>query len=180
MTALEPRTFSDHSRELRHVFDATFAQPPPPPSAPTVALLLVRAGGETVALKRSDMIGFVRGESIARTPANSPAFLGLAGLRGGVLPVWSLAGLLGRVPAPAGSACWLALAQARADAPCAFACEAIERMIFLPETELATADSAGRILVSWGAARLPVVDLPALQADIWERTQATQPRRSNS
>lgn len=180
MTALEPWMFSHQARELRRAFDATFALPPSPPSPPTVALLLVRAGGETVALKRTDMIGFVRGESIALTPGGSPAFFGLAGLRGGVFPVWSLAGLLGRSLAPVGAACWLALAQARANAPCAFACEAFERMIFLSETAFATVDAAGRIVIPWGAAQVPVVDLSALQTGIWERKEATQPRRSNS
>lgn len=184
MTILEARSLSAKARELREAFDATFAVPPPPPNPSTVALLLVRAGGELLALKRDEMTGFVRGEGIALTPGRSPEFLALAGLRGGLWPVWSLAGLFGRAPAPAGATCWLVLAEARADAPCAFACEAFEKMIFVPETAISAPArrdaSTGfkQAVVKWNTTLVPVVDLPALQMEIWKRKESTQSRRS--
>lgn len=183
MLTLERLPLSAKARELRQAFDAAFAVPPPPPDPPTVALLLVRAGGELLAVKRAEMTGFVRGEAIALTPGRSPAFLGLAGLRGGLYPVWSLAGLLGRPPARAGAACWLILAEARGEAPCAFACEAFEKMIFAPEAAVAAParrdapTGLAQAVVQSGSALAPVVDLPALQADIWKRIESTQPRR---
>ena len=105
MLTLDQLPLSAKARELRQTFDATFAVPPPPPAPPTVALLLVRAGGELVAVRRAELTGFVRGDAIALTPSRSPAFAGLAGLRGGLYPVWSLAGLLGRPPAPRAGSC---------------------------------------------------------------------------
>jgi purine-binding chemotaxis protein CheW len=184
MLMLDRLSLSAKARELRQVFDATFALPPPPPASPAIALLLVRAGGDLLAVRRAELTGFVRGEALALTPGRSPAFLGLAGVRGGLYPVWSLAGLLGRPIAPAGAACWLLLAAARAEAPTAFACEAFEKMIFVPETAFASParrdGTAGlaQAMVPWGNALVPVVDLPALQADLWKRKESTQPRKS--
>ena len=178
---LERLALSTQARDLRQAFDAAFAAPPPPPAPPTVALLLVRAGGETLAIRRDEMTGFARAENIVSAPGRSPAFLGLAGLRSGLYPVWSLAILLGRPDAPAD---WLVLAEARSSAPCAFACEAFERVLFVPEAALASPArrdvQAGLspAVVPWGSSLAPLVDLPALQADIWNRKESAQPRRT--
>lgn len=182
MLTLDQLPLSAKARELRQAFDATFAVPPLPPAPPTVALLLVRAGGELVAVRRAEMTGFARGDALTLTPGRSPAFAGLAGLRGGLYPVWSLAGLLGRPSAPPGTACWLVLAEA-SGARCAFACEALEKMISVPEAAVAmsgrrdgpTGSTQG--VVDWNSTLVPVVDLPALQADIWKRKESTQSRR---
>lgn len=182
MLTLGQLPLSAKARELRQAFDATFAVPPPPPSPPTVALLLVRAGGELVAVRRAEMTGFVRGDAIALAPSRAPAFAGLAGLPGGLYPVWNLAGLLGRPSAPAGAAGWLVLTEANG-APCAFACEALEKMIFVPEAAVATSarhngpTGSTQGAVEWNSTLVPVVDLPALQADIWKRKESTPPRR---
>ena len=182
MLTLKPLPLSTKARELRQAFDESFAVPPPPPAPPAVALLLVRVAGELLAIRRTDMAGFVRGENLALVPSGIPAFLGLAGLRGGLYPVWSLASLLGRSPPPAGSGCWLVLAESR-DAPCAFACEAFEKMIFVPAAAVTGHarhdESAGFIpaMAPWASALVPVIDLPALQAHIWKRKESMQPRR---
>lgn len=178
MLTLAPLPLSAKARELRSAFDAAFALPPSPPSPATAALLLVRAGGERFALKRAELTGFVRGDAIALTPGRSPAFLGLAALRGGLYPVWSLAGLLGHLPAPIGAACWLMLAEASAGAPCAFACDAFEKMIFVPEAALSTPSGSASATVPWGTALVPLVDLTALQAEILKQKESTQLRRS--
>lgn len=175
---------STKARELRQAFDAIFAAPPPPPPPPTVALLLVRAGGDLFAVKRAELTGFVRGDAIVQAPGRSPGFLGLAGLRGGLYPIWSLAVLLGRPAAPVGAPSWLLLAEAPGTGPCAFACEAFEKMIFAPEAAVVgtgrrdAAPGLTSVVVPWGSALAPLVDLPALQADIWKRKEATLPRRT--
>jgi len=182
MLTLEPLPLSTKARELRRTFDESFAVPPPPPAPPTVALLLVRVAGELLAIRRTDMTGFTRGENLALVPSGTPAFLGLAGLRGGLYPVWSLAGLLGRPLPPAGSSCWLVLAETRG-APCGFACELFEKMIFVPAASVTGSArhdaSAGFIsaMAPWESALVPVVDLPALQAHIWKRKEAMHSRR---
>jgi chemotaxis signal transduction protein len=184
MLTLKPLPLSTKAREIRRAFDESFALPPPPMAPPTVALLLVRVAGELMAIRRTDMAGFARGENLAPMPSGTPAFLGLAGLRGGLYPVWSLAALLGRSPPPVGSSCWLVLAETQG-APCAFACEAFEKMIFVPAAGVVGSaqhddEPAGFIpaMASWESALVPVIDLPALQAHIWKRKESTQPRRT--
>lgn len=182
MLTLDQLPLSAKARELRQAFDATFAIPPPPPNPPTVALLLVRAGGELVAMRRAEITGFVHADAIALAPGHSPAFAGLAGLRGGLYPVWSLAGLLGRPSAPVGAGCWLVLAEANG-IPFALACEGLEKMIFVPEAAVAASTrrdgttGSAQGVVEWNSTLAPVVDLPALQADIWKRKESTEPRR---
>lgn len=181
---VDPRLLPAMARELRQAFDSTFARPLPAAKPPATTLLLVRAGDELFAVKRSELTGFVRADGITPAPGGSPAFLGLAGARGGLYPVWSLAGLLGRSQAAGTAGGWLLLAEARADAPCAFACDAFLEPIFVPETEFAAAGQretgAGFVqaLVPWNSGLVPVVSLPALQSEIGRRKQSTQLRRS--
>lgn len=179
MLTSAPLPLDTQARQLRRVFDAAFAVPPPPPEERAVVLLLVRAGGELFAVRRAEMTGFVRGENIAPTPGRSPGFLGLTGVRGGLFPVWSLAVLLGRAGASAGAARWLVLAEAGGGAPCAFACEAFEKMVFLPESALDASAGRAKVMARWGATLVPVVDLPSLLADIRQRKESTQPRSSS-
>lgn len=179
----DARPAAMRARELREAFDAIFAQPPPPPPPATTALLILRAGGERVAVKRSEMGGLVRAENIAPVPGRSPAFLGLAGLQGELCPVWRLAALLGggggSVSAPGGDAGWLVLADGRAETPCAFVCEAFERLVFVSESALSAPSQRDarpglvQALMSWEGALIPVVDLPALQAEIQHRRKSS-------
>lgn len=180
MNAPTPLPTASKAREYRDAFDATFAAPPPPPAPPTVALLLVRADDTLFAVKRVEMTGFVRGENIAPAPGRAAAFLGLTEIRGEIYPVWSLAGLLGRpLPAP-GSPCWLVLAQAAGGAPCAIACAAVEKLVFVPEAGLTAPSRPGaRVVAPWGSALVPVIDLPALLADIWQRKESPHTRRTH-
>lgn len=179
-----PQILSPRAAEWRRSFDATFAAPPPPPEPPRKALLLVRAGGELLAVKRDEMSGLVRSDRITLTPGRSPEYLGLAGLRGGLCPVWSLGGLMGHPPAPVTGCCWLILAQMPAEVPCAFAFEVFEKLILTREAAFATSAHhdmrAGLIqaMVPWASTLVPVVNLPALQAEIHKRKPSTPLRTS--
>ena len=175
---------SGRARGLKETFDAAFARPPPPPPPPAVALLFVRAGGERFAVKRTEMTGLVHVANFATAPGPAPAFLGVAALNGEVYPVWSLARLLGRMAGPAGIPArgGRVGTAGQTDAPCAFACETFERLAFVPEAGFAApasrAAGSGNVqaLVPWDSALVPVVNLPALRAEIHHRKQSTPPR----
>lgn len=166
-------------RTLREDFDAVFARPPAPPPAATAAVLLLRAGNDLVAVRRTGMTALARAENIASTPPRAPGFLGLVGLRGTLHPVWQLATLLGS-EAPAGdlSRGWLVAVAVRPDAPCAFWCDAFERMVLRPESEIAT-PAGGKAVVAWHDRLVPVIDLVALGAAIHERKD-TSPQKTSS
>ncbi|MBI2510965.1 MAG: chemotaxis protein CheW [Opitutae bacterium] len=166
-------------RTLREDFDAAFARPPSPPPAPAAAVLLLRAGRDLVAVRRAGMTGLARAENIAPTPPGASGFLGLVGLRGALHPVWHLATLLGG-EAPTGdlSRGWLVAVAVRPEVPCAFWCDAFERMVLRPESEIA-APVSGKAVVAWNNRLIPVIDLIALGAAIHEHKD-TSPQKTSS
>lgn len=179
MNASATPLLSAKARALRETFDAAFASPPPPPPPEQTALLLLRVGGERIAVKRSEITGLIRAENFVPAPGRLPAFLGLAGVRGELYPVWSLAALLGRAET-VGAAGWFVLAATREAEPCAFVCDAFERLIFMDEVRLVVPAPELRrglvqALVPWDAALAPVVDLPALLEEIHQRRESLQP-----
>lgn len=97
---------------LREAFDAAFGARPSTAHRDEVALLRLRAGGEELALRVLETAGLVPLGRLTAVPARRPELLGLTGLRGGLLPVFDLARLLG-LPAQAAAPRWLALAGPR-------------------------------------------------------------------
>ena len=93
---------------LREAFDASFAVPPPGARADEVALLAIRVGDEPVAVRVHDTVGLLKAGSIVSVPSRRPELLGITGVRGAVVPVYSLARLMGRTEV--GAPGWIALA----------------------------------------------------------------------
>jgi chemotaxis signal transduction protein len=94
---------SDALSSLRKAFDASFASRPQPPP-PHQGMVALTAGGQPCLLPLSDVAGLHAHRRIVPMPGAAPGLLGLAGLRGRLLAVYSLAALLS---APDGSADWL-------------------------------------------------------------------------
>lgn len=82
--------------ELRRAFDASFAAAPELERPPEVAFLALRVGAEVFAVRLLDTAGLVPARRVVRVPSPDPALLGITGLRGAIVPVYSLAVLLGR------------------------------------------------------------------------------------
>jgi chemotaxis signal transduction protein len=80
---------------LRRAFDRSFAEPPRAGTEEIEALLTLRVGGDAYAVKLADITGLVADRKIVSLPSAAPEFLGIAGLRGSTVPVWSLGALLG-------------------------------------------------------------------------------------
>ncbi|ABS26571.1 chemotaxis protein CheW [Anaeromyxobacter sp. Fw109-5] len=80
---------------LRAAFDATFAAPARGARRDLVPLLAIRAGGEAVAVRLLETAGLLPAKAIVPAPSRRPEVLGVCGHRGAVLPVFSLARLLG-------------------------------------------------------------------------------------
>ena len=135
----------------RHAFDEGFALPPSPRASDAVAVLEVRIGPDRFALRLSELSGLHLRGTIVRLPAAVPALRGLAGIRSRVVPVFSLAELLGY--GDAGSERWLALTGV--DEPVALAFAEFERLHSLPPEHIS---ETARI----GDRTLPVVSLPSV------------------
>jgi chemotaxis signal transduction protein len=101
---------SSSAAHLRADFDRSFAEAREATEQGRESLLAIQLGGDPYALRISEIRGLSRDRRIARMPSDAPGFLGLAGLRGVLWPVWDLALLLGYPQAE--QAPWIALALA--------------------------------------------------------------------
>jgi len=91
---------------LRESFDASFARPASPAAAPGEHMLAVRIAGEPWLLRLAEIAGLYVDLRVAWLPSAVPELRGTASLRGGIVPVYDLAALLGH---PGGEpARWLA------------------------------------------------------------------------
>jgi chemotaxis signal transduction protein len=82
--------------EMRRRFDEAFASPPPAEAAPLEGLIAITAAGERLAIRLRDISGLsaVRGKILA-VPSSVPELTGITAIRGDIVPLFSLARLLG-------------------------------------------------------------------------------------
>jgi chemotaxis signal transduction protein len=87
------------AEQLRREFDAAFAARPSDVADGLEAFVALRIGGDPYLARMVEIVGFAAARKIARLPGSPPALLGLAGVRGAVVPVYGLDVLLGYPPA---------------------------------------------------------------------------------
>lgn len=150
---------------LRAAFDAAFARPAGAPERDRVALLALRVGGAGVAVRVLETAGLMAARPIVPVPSRRPELLGVSGVRGAVVPIYSLARLLGR--ADDGAPRWIVLASAGTERV-GLAVTTFERHLLVPKAELRPAAQAGtaaahavEALYDAGEVR-PVVSIPSL------------------
>lgn len=81
--------------ELRSAFDRSFAEPLRAAANDRVNLLGIHVGGDAYAVRLSEITGLFIAKKIVSVPSPAAEFLGLAGLRGSIVPVYCLGALLG-------------------------------------------------------------------------------------
>jgi chemotaxis signal transduction protein len=131
---------SGRAAELRLAFDQSFADPVGLDTATTQALLAIRVGAEPYAMRLSEIAGLFAGRKITHVPCRDAALLGIAGFRGAIVPVYSLAVLLGHSSAPTPR--WLVIAAA---APVAVAFESFEGQLLVSADAILVAQSRGEM-----------------------------------
>ena len=86
----------DKAAELREEFDRTFALSPTAQGEEGFeSLLAIRVAGNAYAVRLSEISGLVNNRKTVPFPSPIPEFLGVAGIRGELVAVYSLAALLG-------------------------------------------------------------------------------------
>ena len=93
LSALSP--VSERVAELRLAFDEARAMPSSERAEEAENLLAIRISGDAYAIKVSEIAGLATGKKIVPVPGPIPELLGLAGIRGRLVPVYSLDALLG-------------------------------------------------------------------------------------
>ena len=144
--------------ELRQAFDRSFALPPPAALGEVEDLLTIRVADIPYAIRLLDISGMVAGRRVVPIPAARPNLLGLAGIRGGIVPVFGLASLLGYEEA-SGPPRWLVLYGSHD--PIALAFSNFEGFLRLPKSSLQVASTASGNLV--------IINLPLLAETIRNR-----------
>ena len=95
MSASSPRN-SLKLEELRDSFDSSFSRPPPAQKDPGEALLRLRVGGMSLAVRLGELSGLHLMPRLVRLPGGPASLLGLVGIRGQLFAVHDLAALLGQ------------------------------------------------------------------------------------
>jgi chemotaxis signal transduction protein len=159
---------------LRRAFDDSFAAPARVSTEDSVDLLALRVAGEPYAVRLDDISGLLVDRRLVALPATLPEFLGLTGVKGGVVPVWSLSALLGyRVDHDLPR--WMVLISGRSrDESLALAFERFDGHLRIPRAHLAErpdARGAVRIRHSLRTDDGPrgVLDIAAITDDIRRR-----------
>jgi chemotaxis signal transduction protein len=159
--------------ELRTAFDHAWAVPPSSSAeVQTDNLLAIRVSQDAYAIKVHEIAGLVTDRKIVAFPGPIPELLGVAGIRGALVPVYSLAELLG-YGVEAEQVRWLALCGTEESFALAFS--GFEGYVRVRHAELYAAEQKNvrRTFVTQ-VARTPemvraVVSIPLLREAIQER-----------
>jgi chemotaxis signal transduction protein len=90
----------DRLEGLRQSFDHGFAAATRPEPTAGEAVLEIRIAAARYLLRLAEVGGVFVDRKIVRMPSRAPEFLGIAGLRGAMTPVYDLGLLLGQAPSP--------------------------------------------------------------------------------
>jgi hypothetical protein len=173
---IDENDFKTRVSELRRAFDANFSERHPEADLAVERFLAVRACGALFAFRLSEIAGVAVDRKLTPLPTPVPELLGLTGVRGRLVPVYSLTALLGGA-AESDVARWLVLV---AEGRIALATQGIASYLSghardlvpssrrddpCPETLTVAGDSYG------------VVGVPSLVKNIAARVAAVRPRQ---
>ncbi len=153
------------AQALREAFDAAFAVPAEGPRRDEVALLALRVGTEPFAMRVLEATGILAARPLSFVPSRRRELLGVAGLRGNVVPVYSVARLLGGAD-EAETPRFLVLAAAGGEERVALAFSGFDGHLRVRPTALAAAPERARAhvreLVRLEGEARPVLSVPSL------------------
>lgn len=94
-----PMTLETRAADLRSAFDRSFALPPAQAPEELDDLLTIRVAGLPYAIRLREVAGIVARRKVISLPTTGSHLLGVSGIRGDIVPVFSLASVLGHDPA---------------------------------------------------------------------------------
>lgn len=164
----------DPAEELRRAFDESFVRARLDAGSERArTFLAIRAGGTACAVRLAEVRGLESGRRIVPVPSSVPELAGLAGVRGKVIAVFSLARLLGH-PGAARGCRWLMLCGEDGELGLTF--EELDGAFDASKEDMkiGTPGAAGEPvpnLVRHGAAVLPVLELATMAARILDQPE---------
>ncbi len=159
---IEAAPAADRAAALHAAFDRQFAAAPTTAAEAGEQFLVVGVGRDRLLLRLRDIGGLFADRRIVTVPSGNAALLGITGLRGAILPVYSLGIALG-YPRPDATPRWLVTA---ASALLAFAFAHFERHVEIARDRIVPRGDAGQLreAATVGRDTLAIVDLPSLAA----------------
>lgn len=159
--------------ELRSAFDRARAVPQVSQAVEqTEKLLAVRVSGDPYVIRISEISGIAHARKIVALPSAIPEQLGLAGVHGSLVPVYSLAALLG-YSAETGPGKWLVLCGT--EEPVGLAFNDLEGYLVVPSAQIYAAQSDhltrrhARHMARTADAVRAVISIPAIREAIQGR-----------
>lgn len=134
-----------HAETLRREFDESFATLARATDTEVEALLAIRIGDSPYALRVLELGGTAAGQRITPVPSPERALLGLAAIRGAIVPVFDLAVVL-EEPGARGPLRWLALSSGQD--PVAFAFAELEGHLKVKTSELGQIENTSERLIA--------------------------------
>ncbi|MEA2749205.1 MAG: hypothetical protein QOI41_3348 [Myxococcales bacterium] len=173
---------SGRAAELRAAFDQSFAELPNEAIVHFEDFLAIRIGGDPFAMRLRDVAGLYADRAITSVPSPVSELVGVAGFRGGLVPVYDLRALLGYpVSEPTR---WLVLVTTQLDpsapaTPVALAFDHFEGHLRVSPDAITAGASDGRFayvreLVSVEGGPRPIMDVGALLEAITKRVKREQ------
>jgi len=132
-------TGAERVRAMREAFDQSFAAEPPRQAEAMMGYLGLRVGGDAYAIPVRAMTHLSVDQRIVPIPSGSAELLGLAGVRGEIIPVYSLAKVLGYDAAEAQPR-WMALCGEGAVLGLAF--DTFDGYLQVPESRISRGEGA--------------------------------------
>lgn len=166
--------------DLRREFDATFALPPRVEARDAEGLLAIRIADVPYAIRSRDIRGLSAFRKVAPLPARLPEMIGLAAIRGELVPVYGLGMLLGH-PRDVRSLRWLAWCGGERRVALAF--EDFEGHVQAARSDLHAASGEGersrhvREVVRIGPTVRPVVGIPSVVEAVHQRVGRAEPAK---
>jgi len=157
---------------LKRQFDESFTRPIAGEAPPAAGIIGVRIGGDRYAVRAGEVRDIARSQGVTPVPSGARGLLGIAGLRGRVVPVFDLAELLG-YPGLARAPAWLLLHGAAE--PIAFAVEHFDGYSVVAKGDVYAAEGGGIArahvveVARVGSATRPVIRLESMRRELEAR-----------
>ena len=162
---------------LRRAFDHAFSLPRALPAEEGEELLRIAVAGDSYAIRLREISGVVASPTIVALPAATPDLVGVAGIRGDIVPVFGLAALLGRGPSldPPN---WTVLCGK--EDPVGLGFSEFEGYFKAPRSSFHADEARGthgyvREVVRTDAGVLPVIEIPIVIANLNSRASHSRP-----
>jgi len=161
--------------DLKRSFDLTFQQPLVERGQELVHLLIVRIGTARFALKVADLAGLARAQTVVPIPGADSGLLGIAGLKGRMVAVYSLAAMIGSTELSTEQNRWMVLCRCEKEIALAFT--AVTSTMMVPRAELSPvtpgAPPHATDAVGFDSSHLWLLNVSSIAENIVQKTAAS-------